>query len=555
MKFRIYLYTLIFKLVFFLFFIVSPPLVANNNPNISPKVCQQMIEEAWEEILDQKYSSALEKLLKVEVIAAKNNWDEELWSAKRYIGITYANMSNYGEALKYFQEALAIIRTNQELQEEVPVILGAIGVLYEREKKYEEALHYMEEAYEILKKSGQNDIEKKNTANNIAGVYNKLNKPKESLKILSEVKEKVDKQPVDFLWEAIYIEAIFKNGQVVTAKDKALELYNQLNKTPYDDKNCYNCLNNLLSKIYEKLNDSDSAIYYLKRALNSTDELIIRIDSYKKISDLYLQKREFTTALQYKDSALRATDSLSSLMNRHLYEANKVKLRVAEYQSELNAKKKQQNAERKLFIAISILAILLLFSIYKVLKNKIVKQKQKAMIAGLQLEKEQKEHLLAEKELKMNRLKQEQLKHEVAEKNRELVSKVLYFTKRNKLIEDIIASLEASSKKHGDKEIGKQVRTIKNILKADDQQENFMNHFENVNPAFLKQLKSKHPELTSNDIRFLCYVFMNLSLKEISSIFNITYNTCEMRKRRIKIKMGLDKETSLYDYILGISQI
>src|SRR5690606_7541553 len=123
--------------------------------------------------------------------------------------------------------------------------------------------------------------------------------------------------------------------------------------------------------------------------------------------------------------------------------------------------------------------------------------------------------------------------------------------KRNKLIEDIIHSLETNSQKLDDKQRGYQIRSIKNILKADDQQEDFMIHFESINPVFLKQLKNKHPELTANDIRCLCYVFMKLTMKEIASILNITYNACKKRKWKIKEKMKLAKTDSLYDYLFS----
>src|SRR5690606_23754831 len=108
------------------------------------------------------------------------------------------------------------------------------------------------------------------------------------------------------------------------------------------------CINNLLSEIFDALNKTDSAIYFSKIALSSTNELSDRIDFYKSISNLYLKKGELNTALLYKDSVIQATDSLSSRINRHLYEANRVKFKVSQYQRELTLKKKQQQTERKL---------------------------------------------------------------------------------------------------------------------------------------------------------------------------------------------------------------
>src|SRR5690606_12904022 len=128
-----------------------------------------------------------------------------------------------------------------------------------------------------------------------------------------------------------------------------------------------------------------------------------------------------------------------------------VKFKVSEYQNELTAKKKQQKTERKLFIIAIVLGLITLFSIYKALKNKVVKQKQAALITNLELEKEKKEHLLSEKELETNKLKQQQLKHEIAEKNRELTAQTLYLTNRNELIQEIVKSLENDKNTAGNK--------------------------------------------------------------------------------------------------------
>src|SRR5690606_39877213 len=93
-----------------------------------------------------------------------------------------------------------------------------------------------------------------------------------------------------------------------------------------------------------------------------------------------------------KNSVIQTTNSLSARINRHLYEANRVKFKVSEYQRELQVKKKQQQTERKLFIIVIIFGLITLFSIYKALRNKVVKQKQAALITTLELEKERKEH-------------------------------------------------------------------------------------------------------------------------------------------------------------------
>src|SRR5690606_5384899 len=308
---------------------------------------------------------------------------------------------------------------------------------------------------------------------------------------------------------------------------------------------CFVCIAGLLSEIYEKLNKIDQAIDPAQEALLRTEKLSDHVDLYEMISRLYLQKGEYKTALLYKDSAFITKDSLTGSINRSQYELSKVKLNVSEYQSEIN-KKKEQQKQQQLFIMIIFVFILeIAFSIYRSLKSNITKQKQKTIIANLAFEKEKKERLLAEQQLEIK-------KHETTKRNRELSAKALYISNRNELIQDIISKLENNKKTRQNEEVVQLIKTIKSFLKTDNHLEDFIKHFEGVNPVFLKKLKEKHPELTANDTRFLCYVYMNLSMKEVSIIFSITYDACRKRIKRIENRMNLDEETSLYDYLISI---
>lgn len=549
----IYSNVAILRIIFFLFLIVSVPATANNTQEQTREFCRQLINESEEDTDSKNYSTALEKLLKAEVIAEQQQWNDLLWDIKNRIGVVHFNISNFGEALSYLQESFAITQKNKELKENAAPPLINIGLLFAVEKKYEEAIHYYKKAYDAVK--NREGAIKKHIACSMAEAYIKTNQVEKCLEVLDEVKGEEGKPQINFLWQALYIEAIFKSGQVLKAKDMADSLYDELNKSIYDDKVCHTCLNDLQSKIYAKLGEIDMAIYYSRQGLNSTDESIDKIDFYKNISDLYFRKGELNTALLYKDSVIQATDSLSVQINRHLYEANKVKFKTQEYQNQLKVEKERQKKQKQLFIAIVVFVLVFSFFIYKGLKNKVIRQKQEVKITSLAFEKEKKERLLSEKQLEVVKghalLKQEQLKNEIAEKNRELAAKALHLTNRNKLVRDIIDSLENNNIVKN-RETAQQIRMIKNFLKTDNHSEDFIKHFESVNPSFLKKLKGRYPELNANDVRFLCYIFMNLSLKEISIIFNITYDASKKRNNRIMNKMRLDKNISLYDYLLNL---
>ncbi|MDD3637157.1 MAG: hypothetical protein PHN50_06155, partial [Bacteroidales bacterium] len=158
---------------------------------------------------------------------------------------------------------------------------------------------------------------------------------------------------------------------------------------------------------------------------------------------------------------------------------------------------------------------------------------------------------LKEKEA-LNLLEQEKLKSEIESKNRQLATKALLLSSHNELIEEIIQVLLSENEISTNAEMKNTITKLKHQLKKDSDWTDFLTHFEEVNQNFLKTIKDKHSTLNQNDIRFLSYVYMNLSTKEISTLLNITLEACRKRKERIIKKMELADNTDLYDYLLSI---
>jgi hypothetical protein len=119
-------------------------------------------------------------------------------------------------------------------------------------------------------------------------------------------------------------------------------------------------------------------------------------------------------------------------------------------------------------------------------------------------------------------LEQEKFKNELEAKNRKLTTKALQLSTKIELIDDLIRTLSRESDDLQNVDINNIIKQFKILQKQTHEEESFLVHFEEVNQGFLSKLKQLHPDLNSNDIRFLSYVFMNLSIKEISTIFNIT---------------------------------
>lgn len=111
-------------------------------------------------------------------------------------------------------------------------------------------------------------------------------------------------------------------------------------------------------------------------------------------------------------------------------------------------------------------------------------------------------------------------------------------------IKELYSSVDLTTKKR--------LNSIINNIKLDtstNHWDDFKIYFENINPGFINQLTSKYPCLTSKDIKYCCYLKMNMSNEDIRYILGINKDSVRTHKYRLKKKMILEKEQDLKTYI------
>ncbi|MEM9528169.1 MAG: two-component regulator propeller domain-containing protein, partial [Bacteroidota bacterium] len=155
-----------------------------------------------------------------------------------------------------------------------------------------------------------------------------------------------------------------------------------------------------------------------------------------------------------------------------------------------------------------------------------------------------------EAELALSKLTNQQLQADIDNKNREMAISTMNLVKKNELLQLIKENLLA--KQDPVKNIKEVVATIdKNIDEAETWQL-FKEAFENADRDFFKKIKEVHPELTPNDLKLCAYLRLNLSSKEIAPMLNISVRSVEVKRYRLRKKMGLEHEAGLVEYILGL---
>ena len=189
--------------------------------------------------------------------------------------------------------------------------------------------------------------------------------------------------------------------------------------------------------------------------------------------------------------------------------------------------------------------LLLLIIIHNVYKQYYQKQRNK-LIKETQRELELKE--LEYKEQQM-RHENERLQQDIENKNRELAISTMSIIKKNEFLNSIKSELK---KKNVSKTLNPIIKIIDRNLNNTDDWKFFKEAFNNADKDFLNKIKSKHPDLTPNDLRLCAYLRLNLSSKEIAPLLNISPRSVEVKRYRLRKKMDLDHDANLTNYILEI---
>lgn len=106
---------------------------------------------------------------------------------------------------------------------------------------------------------------------------------------------------------------------------------------------------------------------------------------------------------------------------------------------------------------------------------------------------------------------------------------------------------------HVREEVRRELQSVVNMIKASNPGENywedFKRYFENINPDFIDFLSKEHPSLTAKDLKYCCYLKMNMSNNDITQLLGINQESVRTHKYRLKKKLALSKTDSLETYL------
>lgn len=161
----------------------------------------------------------------------------------------------------------------------------------------------------------------------------------------------------------------------------------------------------------------------------------------------------------------------------------------------------------------------------------------------------------AENELVM--LRNEKLQSEINHKNSELATSTMHLVQKGELFtkvkNELSHILKVLENDKGSADIKKMIKLLSEDEKMDKDWEHFAQHFDKVHSDFVVSLKEAHPNLSPNETKLCAYLRMNLSSKEMAQLMNISVRGVEISRYRLRKKLNLSTETSLFSYLISLT--
>lgn len=433
------------------------------------------------------------------------------------MGILYYYNRQIPQARRQYDEALSIYRQTGN-SEGLAETYGKIGHLYEKQRHYDSAFYFQRLALQqysrIDHKQGMAKIYE-----NMGSIYEDLERYDSaswyftnSLQLYEQAGEEVASiEVVNNLGDILrktgrYREAIVQTGKALALSEKTNDLYEK--GAAYRD----------LGKAYQLLGRADSAYHYIELSRRAT------IDIYSRENN-------------------RQTAFLSVL-----YDIDKKNREII----------KLENARHiTLITTIAVIIVIILL----IILGWVVISRQRLKIRTERLASQQDRHIhktqreLMQAELENRQLQEDRLVRELEVKRKGLTSSTLHVIQKNQLLEDLrdrLAILVKDERRDQKKQLQQLIQLINLNFNHDQYWNEFQETFGQVHQQFFDKLKKHNEDLTSNDLRLLSLIKLNLASADIATLLGISPDSLRVSRYRLKKKLSLETGDSLTAFVQGL---
>jgi len=266
--------------------------------------------------------------------------------------------------------------------------------------------------------------------------------------------------------------------------------------------------------------------------------------------------------VQYKYRLKGLTDQWSEWTEQNFVEFTN--LESANYRFELKTSLNDKTASynfsiepywRETLFARFLLALTLIVAFFGL----IIYQEKRLARHRDKLIREQEEKLRQQRlssERQIMQIQNEKLQSEIQNKSQQLSNVAINVVRKNEILEEIRDELKQVKAEMGQQlpniHYQKLLHSIERNVAGKDDWVLFEQNFDEVHEQFFKRLRSICPSVSPSELRLAACLRMNLSTKEMAPVLGISIRGVEIKRYRLRKKLGLSIDANLVQYMMDI---
>jgi hypothetical protein len=298
-----------------------------------------------------------------------------------------------------------------------------------------------------------------------------------------------------------------------------------------------------LAKFLQSGNDGAGRERALRRADSIARPLtdkMFEIETVSALIELEKVRKRYAEVVQLQQRLLGIKDKFYSLEREEIVRNLEVQFEVAEKNRKLAMlETERMRSELTNAILLICLMVLILAAVIGYIVLRGIHKRDRQLLAA-------KEDLVSALE-KQKALEAEQLRQDINHKESQLSAVTLQILQKNELIDDI----KSAAEKQQPLTATQLLKMVNKHLAHDASWNDFDLYFESVNRNFYTRLRERYPGIGANDLKICALIKLNLSIKEMSSILNISPDSVKTARYRLRKKLQLQTEDNLTDFILS----
>jgi len=398
-----------------------------------------------------------------------------------------------------------------------------MGYMCMQNEMYQQSLHYFKQSLHYFKLCNEYKYQAY-ACREMSNMYYQQNVSLDSVMLFSNRALKIALQAGD---SVNYYNILARQGELLYNKDYKRSKGLLLKGYRYfpSQKSYYG---SFLAYVYAKLNQPDSANYYLQQSLSSNVNAPTKIIGYHAAALIAKHKNENDKAYYYLEKSYMMRDSLYKVnIQNQLYRIDK-QYDTAQKEIE-NIALNVENRTQIIWITLLVIAVLTMMIVLLLISSR-----NKKRHAIFEMEKQQLEFDVETKHM-LNIQKQELLL--VKLQNR--IENTLRFNK-----------LEKGLLKLEKKETFVQEITRQSIIMENE----WHFYIDEVNKLYenrINGLKLNFGELTLSDLMVIVLICLKVKIPDACNLLEMTTNTMYKRRNTIKIRLNLDKDVDLEGWVMN----